>query len=199
MPERDAKNPDEPHPDGPSPDKPGSDSDRPNPSADATPGGVFTLRPHPLFVVFHPLRQYAGIAVLGACAWLGVSAWRWAGLESDAAPAARSDLVAGGIALAARFVWAVLEWACRAYGVADERGTTVIWSEIGVLNRTRSTVPLDRLRAVVVDQPFVQRLLGIGTVGFASAGTDGFEVVWRLVGGPKQAASRVRDPQEAPP
>ncbi len=153
--------------------------------------GVRT-RPHPLFVVFFPIRQYAGIALFTLCAWLAVMVVRWAGF-GDVGVSEGSVLLAGGGAMLARVVWAVLQRAVRGYGVEARDGETpVVYSVVGVLNRTRSEVAIDGLRNVVVDRPFVQRLFGLGSVGFATAGTGGYEVVWRIVGDPQKFADEVR-------
>lgn len=149
-------------------------------------------RPHPLFVIFFPIRQYAGIAVFTLCIWLVVMLFRWAGF-SDVGVRAGSALLVGVVAMVARVVWAVLQWAVRVYGVEERAGETpVVYSVVGVLNRTRSEIGIDGLRNVVVDRPFVQRLFGLGSVGFATAGTGGYEVVWRIVGDPQKCADRIR-------
>ena len=160
----------------------------------------FRVRPHPLFIFFFPVRQYAGIALLTLCAWLAVTVFRWAGMD---------ELVVGGRAIGGgtvlpigaglgliRFVWAVLQWATRGYGIEEAQGgAPVVYSMVGVLNRTRSEARADALRNVVVDKPFFERIFGLGSVGFATAGTGGYEVVWRIVGKPESFAARVREAQ----
>ena len=152
--------------------------------ADTT--GGFAVRPHPLFVLFFPARQYIGIALFTLCACLAVVLWGWVGFGGSVPgvrPATLAGLGAGVITL--RLVWAVLQWATRAYGVeTPSGGGVIVFSVVGVLNRTRSDVRVDALRNVVVDRPFFQRLVGLGSVGFATAGTGGYEVVWRATTSP---------------
>lgn len=153
-----------------------------------------TVRPHWLFVVFFPIRQYAGIALLTLIVWLGLAVWGWSGFRAPLAPG-RVILIGSGVVVV-RLVWAVLQWATRVYGVEtpDDRGP-VVFSVVGVLNRTRSEVRADVLRNVVVDKPFFQRLLGLGSIGFATAATSGFEVAWVIVERPGALAARVGSPE----
>jgi hypothetical protein len=161
----------------------------------------FRARPHPLFILFFPVRQYAGIALLTLCAWLGVMVFRWAGLGElviggRAVGGGLILLIGAGLVLV-RLVWAILQWATRGYGIEDTdagsgSGASVVYSVVGVLNRTRSEARADALRNVVVDKPFFERVFGLGSVGFATAGTAGYEVVWRIVGNPEAFAARVR-------
>ena len=159
-------------------------------ATDNTP--AFSTRPHPLFIFFFPIRQYASILLFTLCAWLAVMVFAWAGF-GELGVEGSSILLAGLGALAVRVVWAALQWVVRRYGVEEpDEGPPTVFGAVGVLNRTRSEVPVDGLRNIVVDKPFFQRILGIGSVGFASAGTGGYEVVWRIVGDPDALASRVR-------
>ena len=149
----------------------------------------FATRPHPLFVLFFPARHYAWIAGVTAIAWFALLALR----RVDIDPVAEATILRIGAAgLAIRFVWAVLQWATRSYGVEAGTDGELVFSAVGVLDCTRSEVRLGDVRNVVVDRPFVQRVLGVGSVGFATAGTGGFEVVWRVVGDPTGRAARVR-------
>lgn len=153
-----------------------------------------TVRPHWMFVVFFPIRQYAGIAMLSLCAWLGLVVWGWAGFRAPAAPGL-AWLIGGG-AFLARLVWATLQWATRAYGLSDGGR---LWAAFGVLNRRRNEVGVEQVRSVSVDKPFFQRLLGLGSIGFATAATSGFEVAWVIVADPDGLAARVGSADSRPP
>ena len=156
------------------------------PTPQGGPDEGLTVRPHWMFVVFFPIRQYAGIAVLSLCAWLGLVVWGWAGFQAPAPPGLA--WVLGGGAFLARLVWAILQWATRAYGL---NGEGRLWSAFGVLNRRRNEAGVEQVRSVSVDKPFFQRLLGLGSIGFATAGTSGFEVSWVIVADPDGLAARV--------
>lgn len=171
----------------------GSGSGIPADAGRTAPAG-FVVRPDALFIVFFPLRQYAGILLFTAFAWLATMAWAWSGVGVPIAGA--RVMVAGGVVLGVRLVWAVLQWATRAYGL-DGGGTAPggvgrLWSSFGVLDRRTNEIGLRGLRSISVDRPFLQRLCGVGSIGFASAGTEGFEVVWVIVRDPEGLVDRVR-------
>lgn len=84
--------------------------------------------------------------------------------------------------------WAFLDWLCRRYVLTDRRAIVIF----GVLHQRMAELPLDRVQNVGVSKPLIPRLLGLGHVGLASAGTDGYEVVWRALARPEDRAREVR-------
>lgn len=86
-------------------------------------------------------------------------------------------------------LWSVLDWLTRRY-VLTERRAIVIF---GVLNQRVSELALHRVQNVSVSKPLLLRVLGLGHVGVASAGTDGYEIVWRTLPGPERCAAQVRE------
>lgn len=149
-------------------------------------GHDLVLRPHPLMIVVRPLRHVVMIVLTGVLVVLGAGVWRWAGLG----PGVRTSVVVPvvGLVLLMRLVWAVADWAARVYGVSGG----VVWSERGVLHRRRDELPVSRVQSVALDRPVSARVLGLGTIGFASAGTPGYEVVWLLVGRPRDRLAAAR-------
>jgi len=85
-------------------------------------------------------------------------------------------------------VWAVLDWLCRRYVLTDRRAIVIF----GVLHQRVAELALERVQNVAVSKPLIARLLGLGHVGLASAGTDGFEIVWRGLSKPDRRAGQVR-------
>lgn len=164
---------------GPRP--PGRGADR---AADRGVGLV--MRPHPLFILLRPLKHVAWVALLCLIAVLGVKTWLWAGLGSG--PSAMNIVLVGGLLVLARLLWAVAEWATRIYGLTNG----VVWAEHGVLNRRRDELPLSRVQSMALDRPMLPRVMGLGSIGFATAGTPGFEVVWLLIGKPSDRLREVR-------
>lgn len=136
------------------------------------------MRPHPLFILVHPLGHLAWI--LGLCLMAAIAArlWTWTGL--GAGPAMSTVWGVGALLALARLVWAAAQWAARRYGLTGD----LVWAESGVLNRRRDELRTDRVQSVTLDRPLVPRLLGLGSIGFATAGTGGYEVVWYLIGAP---------------
>ncbi|GJM19027.1 MAG: hypothetical protein DHS20C14_12400 [Phycisphaeraceae bacterium] len=94
-----------------------------------------------------------------------------------------------------RLIWSALEWACRWYVLTDARAIRVA----GVVHRVTSDVPRDAIRAVALDEPFFERLLGLGTIGFATAGTGAYEVVWSMLARPQSVMSMAKGSSDPAP
>jgi len=123
------------------------------------------LRPSPWFIVLRTPRAVAfGVACVGA------------GLAiPEFTPGSGDALVwAGSVVLAGVLGWNVVEWLSRLYVMTDTRVAAVA----GVLNQSVTEVSLRDVRHLAVARSLLERLTGLGTLGAASAGTGGFEVVW---------------------
>ncbi len=86
-------------------------------------------------------------------------------------------------------VWQVFSFVSRRYVLTESRAILIF----GVLDQHVSELPLSRVQNVSVSRPLALRVFGLGHVGIASAGTDGFEVVWRYVRRPEQLMAKVRE------
>jgi len=140
------------------------------------------FRPSPWFIVLRPLGWLILIALLGLAAALvpwppPLAGWRPHALLTCAGAAL---LVLG---------WSALEWAARDYLLSERR---VVWVS-GVLRRLVVEAPLERIQTVVLYRSLRERLAGLGTLGFASAGTDSVEVVWAMIERPR---ARLRQAQQ---
>ncbi len=89
--------------------------------------------------------------------------------------------------------WAMLDWVCRRYVLTDRRAIVIF----GILHQRLAELPLDRVQNVSVSKPLLPRVLGLGHVGLASAGTDGYEIVWRAFARPDARAREVRKAVDA--
>lgn len=142
---------------------------------------VRALKPHPMFLLLRTWWSLvAAIVVLVAVVLVD----RWHPIGAWSVRIVALTLVA----LAARMSWVALEWSCRWYILTDARVMRVA----GVLRRTVSEVALESVRAAAADCPLAERLFGLGSVGFASAGTGGYEVVWSTIARPHEALAAVR-------
>ncbi len=108
--------------------------------------------------------------------------------------AAVVDRVLGRLALlfllyvAARLIWAALDWFCRKYVMTDARLVALR----GVLHTVRFDLPHRRVQHLAVTRSLLERVFGVGTIAAASAGTDAHEIVWRSVARPDDALRAVR-------
>ena len=73
-----------------------------------------------------------------------------------------------------RFGLAILQWACRHYILTDRRVIRIR----GVLTVDIFQSTLTRLQNTFVTMTLIQRVLGLGDVAFATAGTGFIEAVW---------------------
>jgi dephospho-CoA kinase len=89
---------------------------------------------------------------------------------------------------AAKLVWELLDWVGRAYILTDRR----VLRAAGVLRRHIADMPLDRVQHMTLDRTLGERVLGLGTIGFATAGAAGMEAYWIAVDHPEERIERVR-------
>lgn len=149
-------------------------------------GADLVMRPHPLFILIHPLGHLAWVAGLCLIAGIAVRLWAWTGLGQG--PTLGTIWGVGAVLALARLVWAAAQWAARRYGLTGD----LVWAESGVLNRRRDELKTDRVQSIALDRPLAPRMVGLGSIGFATAGTGGYEVVWYLVGSPRRRLEAAR-------
>ncbi len=76
-----------------------------------------------------------------------------------------------------RLAWSSLEWSMRWFVLTDRR----ILIRRGVLSVRLFEAPLSKLQHSIVVQSVAERVLGLGTIGFATAGSDTFIAIWETV------------------
>lgn len=114
--------------------------------------------------------------VLVACVLLVVAVRPFARLTDN--PQWNTGAMLLGIVIALLWVlWQTLEWSSRQYALTDRRLLAVG----GVLRQGVSDVPLRNVCNLVITRGLIERLLGLGTLGAATAGTSGYELVWVMV------------------
>ncbi len=139
---------------------------------------VLSLKPHWIFILIdRPLVLAASIAAAGVGTWL-----------------------LDGIAQFALFLlpiawlaWQLIERASRTYVLTDRRVVMIA----GVLRQAIVDAPLANVRQVSVIRSIPERLLGLGTVAFATAGTGGQDVIWRVLDRPVDTLRTTRDTLDA--
>lgn len=134
---------------------------------------ILRLKPHPLFILLHHARVLLWTVVV-------VLILEWLAVWGDAPGLAVWSLIAGLLMGAATLLWSALERRARFYALTERR----VLSASGVLRRLVIETPLDRVQNIAMAQSVRERLFGLGTLGFASSGTDTFEVVWPMVDRP---------------
>ena len=76
-----------------------------------------------------------------------------------------------------RLGWQLLEWASRLYILTDRR----IICRGGVLRLSVFETQLKNIQHTSVFASLRERVTGLGTIGFATAGSDTFEAFWSMI------------------
>ncbi|MCA9286142.1 MAG: PH domain-containing protein [Phycisphaerales bacterium] len=101
----------------------------------------------------------------------------------------RQSFVLGAALMAARLAWQMLEWLSRSYVLTDRR----ILRRRGVLRVSVVEAPLRNVQNSVVYMLARDRVLGLGSIGFATLGSDSFNVWWETVRRPTQVHRTVME------
>ena len=136
---------------------------------------ILSLKPSPWFVplVSAPVAAMGVIIVLASnIEWLESHFPTWQGAMRQT----------GIWIIVLRLLWAILQWACRYYVLTDRR----VIRQRGVLNLQVFECRLDRLQNTFLQRTLVQRVLGIGTIFFATAGSGHVEAMWQHVRRPAE-------------
>ena len=141
---------------------------------------ILVLRPHWLDAVLARVGKWLFAVVAGAALWFAGGAM----LSLQGGVLAIAS-VAPVVALA---VYALSDRASRVYVLSDQRAH----ARGGIVTRFTVDAPLASLTHTAMRQTLAERLLGLGTIGFATAGTDGYEVVWRSVAFPERVLEQAR-------
>lgn len=141
---------------------------------------ILLLKPSPWFILLAPLKTLFLLVLLV----LGFGA---ANAQFNLGVATR-DIVLVGVGLVGiRLFWQFLEWLSRVYVLTDQRlirvrGVLRVFVFECRLHEVQHTELLFSLR----ERPF-----GLGTLGFATAGTATLEAYWEMVAQPLEVHQRV--------
>ncbi len=143
---------------------------------------ILLLRPSLWYV---PLSSMGGLVFIAlvtfALAYMARLPWvGWSDIHAFAL----------GVSLAAlRLGWQMLEWINRVYVLTDRRVIT----RSGVLRVIVFQTQLKNIQHTSIFASMRERALGLGTIGFATAGSDTFETFWTMIRQPFAVHSIVTD------
>lgn len=143
---------------------------------------ILRIRPHAMFII---LRS-AGIITL-VIAVAAVMFWLTDLFRAPVGIAKGAAMAAAGI-LALLLIWNTLAWSMRSYSLTTRR----LIRDAGVLRRSRLEIPLDRIQHIQMYRSLRERLFGLGTLGFSTAGTASTEMVWLMIDRPEERLAQVR-------
>ncbi|MBL8763040.1 MAG: PH domain-containing protein [Phycisphaerae bacterium] len=143
---------------------------------------LLTLRPHPVSIVLRPLGLLLNLGLVAAISlWLDARGL----LGGYGGRAAAAAAVCGGLTLG----WHAVDWSCRLYVLTDRR----VMRLAGVFRQVAYDAPLRSIQHVIVFRSVRERLCGLGSVGFATAGSVSIEFSWFMVANPVAVVRVVRE------
>lgn len=148
---------------------------------------VRALRPSLWFVLFHApgVLMFCMLLVAGGAFW-----GKWGPGQLGLGWLVVRIGLGGALAYA---VVGALRWWSRLYVVTDRRVVIVA----GVLSQAAADLPLHRVQHVTVTRTLVERVLGLGTVGIATAGADGPAIRMLMLARPAAMVELIRAPHGA--
>ena len=141
---------------------------------------LFAIKPSLWFVVFVSARWLIGLLMLLCLApWIGA-----------VVPGITHTLLAKAVLAlaAARLGFAVLEWASRSYVLTNRRVMRIR----GIFNISIFECSLLQIQNTFLTLAWYERLLGLGSISFATAGTGAVEATWATVAHPLEVHEQVR-------
>jgi hypothetical protein len=141
---------------------------------------VLLLKPSPWYILLEPLHSVVAIVVLALTAlWLAAA---------GVLPMSQRDLSVIAVGLVGvRLFWQFLEWLSRIYVLTDQRVVTVR----GVLRVQVFETQLKSIQHTNLLFSVRERLVGLGTILFATAGTAFPESAWRMIARPLDVHQKV--------
>lgn len=137
---------------------------------------ILLLKPSLLFIVLVPLGYVMGALILTLLLALLAAKVPWVGWNEEQAYAL------GVLLIAVRLVWQTLEWMNRTYVLTDRRVIT----RSGVLRVSVFETQLKHIQHTTVFMRVRERIFGLGTIGFATAGSDMLDTFWVMLRQPMQ-------------
>lgn len=141
---------------------------------------ILLLKPSPWYILLAPLATITAMVIL-VLLTAQLNNWMSIGIS-------QRDLFLLGVALVGvRLFWQFLEWLSRIYVLTDRRVIRVK----GVLRVQVFETPLKTIQHTYALFSLRERLFGLGTMAFATAGTAFIEATWEMVARPLQVHKQI--------
>lgn len=135
---------------------------------------ILLLKPSVLYIVLAPLASVMFLLIIALTLALLSATVPWVLWSEEQAYAL------GVILIAARLGWQLLDWASRVYVLTDRR----IITRQGVLRVSVFETKLKSIQHTTVFLRIRERAFGLGSIGFATAGSDVFDTFWLMLRNP---------------
>ena len=142
---------------------------------------ILILKPSPWFIILGCLGHLVSLALATAAAMaLAQFEFAWWLSKNDAA-------LVGIMAVLLRLGGQFLEWLGRIYVLTDRR----VIRRMGVLRIFTFETPLKNIQHTQLLLSLRERLFGLGTIGFATSGTDRPEAFWVMLARPAAVQRKI--------
>lgn len=132
---------------------------------------ILLLRPSLLFIVLVPLGSIMALLIVTLALALLAAKVSWIGWNEQQA------YMLGFTLICLRLGWQTLEWINRVYILTDQR----IITRSGVLRVSVFEAQLKRIQHTSMFMRLRERVFGLGTIGFATAGSDMLDSFWIML------------------
>ena len=132
---------------------------------------LYASRPSPWYILLGGLGSLFTIALITVIIALLVM------LTPITAGAAWVVWVVGGFLFVVRLLWQALMWWTHIYILTSGR----VLRRVGVLSVSVFEASRTRLQQTQMDASLLERVCRIGTIAFATAGSDGYDAFWVMV------------------
>ena len=141
---------------------------------------ILLLKPSPWFIVLGPFKTLVALAMTTAIAVMIAGHFFLGAYQTETA-------LVGLAVIALRLFWQFLEWLSRAYVLTDRR---IVQVE-GVMRVRVYEAPLEKIQQTQVIRSLREQLTGLGTLGFATAGTGFTDAFWVMLARPLEIHQKV--------
>ncbi len=144
---------------------------------------LLAIRPSPLFIVLAPATGVLFLMVIALVAAQLAALVPWLPWTETQA------YLLGFLLIAGRLGWQTLDWFNRVYLLTDRR----ILTRSGVLRVRIFETSLRSIQHTVIWRRVRERAFNLGTLGFATSGSDTFETFWQMLRQPVLIHRTVQD------
>lgn len=144
---------------------------------------ILLVRPSVLYIVLSCVSSLMMLLILMLALALLAIKVSWIPWDDEHAYAL------GGVLIMLRLGWQVVEWFSRIYVLTDRRVIAVG----GVLRAWVFETSLRNIQQTLVTMTVRERLFALGTLRFATAGTDTYDAAWVMIRRPIAVQRRVQE------
>ncbi len=135
---------------------------------------LLLIKPSPLFILLTSLRFVLGVLLTA------ILAVRVLDLHESALISNNGIAILATLLVLGRLVWALAVWTSHVYFLTNQRVVTIK----GVFNLSIVQAPLRKIQRTTLYRPFIERILGLGSIGFATAATTDYDATWVMIAHP---------------